>query len=78
MASNIQIIDNYLPEEEFKRMQYWFCNECMWRFQASPTYHEDAMEQIREQGLEEDADDDYQFICQFWTCLLYTSDAADE
>ena len=67
MASDIQIIDNYLPLEEFKQMQYWFCNECMWRFQPSPTYHEDAMEQIREQGLEEDADDDYQFICQFWT-----------
>jgi len=67
MASNIQIIDNYLPEEEFKRMQYWFCNECMWQFQPTVTYHQDIIDNVREQGLEEDADDDYQFICHHWT-----------
>ena len=67
MASNIQIIDNYLPEVEFIRMQYWFRNDCMWRFQPSVTYHQDAIEQVKKQGLGEDADDDYQFTCQFWT-----------
>ena len=67
MASNIQIIDNYLHKDDFKRMQHWFYNECMWRFSSSPTYHEDAIEEVRKQGLGEDVDDDYQFTCQFWT-----------
>ena len=67
MASNIQIIDNYLHKDDFKRMQYWFYNKCLWKFIPSVTYHQDEIDIVRERGLTEDVDDDYQFISHFWS-----------